>query len=352
MLLLVGLAAANALYPASEILESERRKAKSFPEVTWDSVMSAEWMRDFETYSLDSFIARESFRSLKAYFLFSVYRQKDNHGIFVVDGNAAKLGEVNQASVAQAADKIQRFTDTYLSGLRVYVSMIPDKSLYIGQNYPLPDYTKAEAILREGMSAYIPLSDVLSAEIFYKTDLHWDAWRLEPVLQRLGQEMGFEVTWDGLYAETLFPFYGGYYGQSALPLQPDTMTLPQGAWMDDVTVKMLDTKAMQMTNSTLYHRDSFSGLDPYDVFLGGAQPLITIENPHAPADKELFLFRDSFGSSIAPLLCGSYGKITLIDLRYINARALPQFVTFTPGTDALFLYSGQILNYAGTLMTE
>ena len=42
--------------------------------------------------------------------------------------------------------------------------------------------------------------------------------------------------------------------------------------------------------------------DKYDIYLSGATPLITIENPNAHTKKELLLFRDSFGSSIAPLL--------------------------------------------------
>jgi hypothetical protein len=71
------------------------------------------------------------------------------------------------------------------------------------------------------------------------------------------------------------------------------------------------------------------------------------ENP----PRTLYIFRDSFTSSLAPLLAASdaYGKIVLIDLRYIDSRVLDQFVTFEDGSDALFLYSAQILNNSTVL---
>ena len=84
-------------------------------------------------------------------------------------------------------------------------------------------------------------------------------------------------------------------------------------------------------------------MDLYEVFLSGPRALMTIENSFATTDKELILFRHSFGSSIAPLFAGCYRKITLIDIRYISPSILDRFVNFE-NTDVLFLYSAQVLN--------
>lgn len=84
-------------------------------------------------------------------------------------------------------------------------------------------------------------------------------------------------------------------------------------------------------------------MDKYDIFLSGPTPLISIENKKAQTDKELLLFRDSFGSSIAPLLIENYSKITLIDLRYISNELLEKYIDFN-NQDVLFLYSIQVLN--------
>ena len=83
--------------------------------------------------------------------------------------------------------------------------------------------------------------------------------------------------------------------------------------------------------------------DKYDIYLNGATSLITVENPNANTDKELLLFRDSFGSSIAPLLVENYKKITLIDIRYMSSTLLEQYIDFE-NQDVLFLYSALVLN--------
>ena len=71
--------------------------------------------------------------------------------------------------------------------------------------------------------------------------------------------------------------------------------------------------------------------------------MISIENPNSKNNKELLLFRDSFGSSIAPLLIQNYSKITLVDLRYISSKMLGEFIKFND-QDVLFLYSTVVLN--------
>ena len=62
--------------------------------------------------------------------------------------------------------------------------------------------------------------------------------------------------------------------------------------------------------------------DPYEMFLGGARSIIRITNPNAAKERRLVVFRDSFGSSIAPLLTAGYSEITLVDIRYISPSSL------------------------------
>ena len=84
--------------------------------------------------------------------------------------------------------------------------------------------------------------------------------------------------------------------------------------------------------------------------MGGASalPLLRIHNPNAVEEKKLILFRDSFGSSIAPLLAEGYSDVILVDLRYGDFDSLlkvfPDALTMDENTDVLFLYSTLILN--------
>ena len=93
----------------------------------------------------------------------------------------------------------------------------------------------------------------------------------------------------------------------------------------------------------MYDLSKATAKDPYELFVGGNTPLVTIENPLATTDKELVIFRDSFTSSLAPLLATGYSKVTLVDIRYINSGMLGNFIEFD-NQDVLFLYSTLVLN--------
>ena len=84
------------------------------------------------------------------------------------------------------------------------------------------------------------------------------------------------------------------------------------------------------------------------MFLSGSRSLLTIENPAAENDRELIVFRDSFGSSIVPLLVQGYARVTLVDVRYIQIDMLDRFLEFK-GQDVLFLYSTLVLNNSSTI---
>ena len=56
----------------------------------------------------------------------------------------------------------------------------------------------------------------------------------------------------------------------------------------------------------------YSHVDSYDVFLGGATPLLVIDNPELENGKKLIIFRDSFASSFNPVTNFSYDEITLV----------------------------------------
>ena len=98
----------------------------------------------------------------------------------------------------------------------------------------------------------------------------------------------------------------------------------------------------------VYDLPRLSGKDPYEVYLSGPRSLLRIENPNAATDKELVVFRDSFGSSMVPLLVQDYKTVTLVDIRYINSWQLEHYILFTD-QDVLFLYSTLVLNNGATL---
>ena len=135
-------------------------------------------------------------------------------------------------------------------------------------------------------------------------------------------------------------------------MEADTLTYLTAGWMEGLTASYLNTATHELEPGPVYDTEAFSNIDPYDLYLKGPQPLVVLENPNAGQNKTLYLFRDSFGSSLAPLLAASYSKVVLIDLRYLASPAVQQLIAFEPGSEALFLYSSQILNDSSLLLVS
>jgi len=348
MVLWAALAVTAWCKPSDEISLSERRKLAQFPELTGKTILSGEFMTNFETYTLDQFPLRDGFRQIKSLVHYYVLQQGDNNGIFLVEGSASKLEyPLNPTSVEHASAHFESIYQQYLkdSGSRIWFAMVPDKSYFLAQpnGYPAMDYDA----LYESMEAALPwaqfvdITGGLSAEHYYRTDSHWRQETLIPTARTLCASLGTALPEEQDYTprELTREFYGVYYGQAALPMQPDTLTVLESPLLSQCTVYNWETQK----ETAVYDLDKLSSRDLYDVFLSGAAPLLTIENPGAQADRELIVFRDSFGSSIVPLLLEGYSKITVVDTRYLAKDYIGQFVEFT-GQDVLMLYSTTMLN--------
>lgn len=337
--------------PDDMVSVSERRKLAQKPELTLSSVLRGDFMTEFETYVLDQFPLRDSFRRLKAVTLLDVLREKDNNGIYVADGFAAKLDpSIDEASVQHAADRFQLIFDRYLAGTdaKVYAAVIPDKNAFLAQQNGYPSYAHAElsALLAQNMpyAAMIDLTPALSLDSYYHTDLHWRQEALLPVAWTLAEALGVTLTEDYETITAEQPFYGVYCGQSALPLEPDTLRYLTNDKLRGCTVYDYETGS----ELPVYDLQQLAGEDPYAVFLSGSKSLLTITDPAATTDRELVIFRDSFASSLAPLLVGAYAKITLVDIRYLQPERLGSWLTFGD-QDVLFLYSAPVLNSSETI---
>ena len=127
-------------------------------------------------------------------------------------------------------------------------------------------------------------------------------------------------------------------------MNPEELYVMESQLLSDCTVYSLD----EDKNTPIYNMEKFSSNDLYDVFLSGPQSLLTIENPNASTDRAPIVFRDSFGSSMVPLLVQDYATVTVIDLRYLPSAVLGEYVDFH-GQDVLFLFSTLILNTGSAL---
>ncbi len=341
--------------------EAERRALSQFPAINAEEVLGGGFMTDFESYTLDQFPLRDRFRSIKAFSRLNVFAQKDNNDIYTVNGYTSKLEyPLNNNLLEFSAQKFRQIYDTFMKDaeVNVFFSIIPDKNFYLAKDngYLSMDYD----LFYEKMQAltpfmqFIDIRDEISIEDYYYTDTHWRQENLLPLAETfleamndVSKEEDKEISqWQ--YEEKIATedFKGVYVGQSAFDLKPDTLIYLTNPQLEACTVTSYSTgKAREIS---MYQLDKATGKDPYEMFLNGTEALLVIDNPNARTTKELVVFRDSFGSSLIPLLVENYTKITVVDIRYMSSSLIGNFVEFT-NQDVLFLYSTLVLNASSML---
>lgn len=333
--------------PDEEHSVSERRKLTQMPELTWETVLNGKFMSQFEEYSLDQFPFRDLFRSIKAV----TSLKADNNDVYVVDGVINSMDyPLREDSLDYAAERFYNVYDMYLkdAGCDVYLSVIPDKNyFYAAENgYLAVDYDKLISTVKEANSymTYLDILPYLEGSDYYRTDTHWKQECIADVAEVLLAGMGsaVEASYETVQMEE--DFYGVYYGQAALPLESDRISY----LTNSVIGKYQVYDYQNGKEIAVYEESKMAEDDPYELFVGGPISLATIDNPSCDNEKHLIVFRDSFGSSLAPLLAQGYAKTTLIDIRYIQPAVLKNFVDFTEA-DVLFIYSTMVLNNSETI---
>lgn len=349
---ILGLLLTFFISPKKTTSVSERRKLATFPELTWENIQDKSFMEDLEAYLLDHFSFRDGLRKIKAFFAYDVLGQLENNDIYMAEGYAGKLEyPLKENSVIKAANKMQKMKALYFPQGEVYYAIVPDKNYFLTQKngYPSMDYDRLKNLMQEQLPdmTYIDIWDTLTIEDYYKTDTHWREECLKETVECLGEKMGFTQYLSNNYEMQEIPeFYGVYYGQSALTLSAEPLY-----YLTNETTQAATQWSLESNQSKpIYISEEEAGLDKYNVFLSGAQALQVIESPLARTENRLIIFRDSFASSLAPLLLEVYQEIILIDTRYISTELLGDYVDFAePNTQILFLYNTLLLNNSSML---
>lgn len=271
--------------------------------------------------------------------------------VYVYDGYAARTDAAfDAASLDRAAYRFQHLHDLYFAGRGIYLAVVPDKALF---TVPPEDYTPAGAAetandLCSALDFLTPvdIAGGLTLSDYYRTDPHWRQEQLRPVADTLLAAMGAPVpdTREESLCALEGAFHGSYWGKTEEPLEPDTLAYLTSGALEHCTVHYYETE----TDGGVYDFDAAQDA-PYDLFLSGSRSLLRIDSPDALSDRTLVVFRDSFGSSLIPLLAESYRTVYAVDIRYLSSDLLGRFVDFPADADVLLLYSTTVLHNSITL---
>lgn len=331
--------------------ETERRLLKQIPDLKIETLVSGKYMKDFDDYTLDQFPMRDRFRKLKVWVCKNILQQNDVNNFYEYSGFLVKMEyPMNISRINRSLNEIDSINKMYLenSNCKSYISLIPDKNIFASQKsgHLCIDFGKLESIVFSSINFadYISIYDLLKLEDYYKTDQHWAQENIKPVAKKIISTMNSSFDDNDFLFEEIFvkdDFYGTYYGQAQLNVKADRLLYLENEYTKSAVVKSYNTGKEK--EACVYNLKKAEGRDPYEMFLEGSDALIKIENPLAKTDKELIVFRDSFASSLVPLMLSGYKKITLVDFRYIKKELLKDYIEFS-NQDILFIYSSLVLN--------
>ena len=333
----------NIFKSDEKISISERRKLALKPNFTFKSVFDGSYFDEFDKYVSDQFVLRDSFRTLKAKMDVSV--KGNYHNLYLEDDNLIEMEyPLNMDSVDNLINKINDIRSAYLSESNVYYSIIPDKNYFVnGENLKI-DYDYLENYMYDKLyMRYIGIFDTLDLDDYYKTDSHFMISKIDKVASRLLS--GMDNDFHKNYTIDRVGIFSGVY-KSRVPISSSDDGIDV-IWNDNIRNSLV-YDFEKNSYIEFYDMNKLKSSDKYEIYLGGSSPLVKIYNESASSDKELIMFRDSFGSSLAPLMVSSYKTITLVDTRYMNPSLLGNYIDFN-NKDVLFIYNVSLINNSYSL---
>jgi hypothetical protein len=316
--ILLGLSVGSFfLTPDRAFSENENRYLQLTPKLSWDTVMSGDFMEDMEEYTSDQIVFRDLWTATRS-LLQRAEGKEDISGTYLgAEGRYfAKVTEdsFNRAGLEKNAGYIREFFAA--SGKSCRAMIVPSPAGVLRDMLPenAPYYDEAGAFERLDAALGGSLLDVRETladveDPYYHTDHHWTTMGAQAAYRRWAEVTGHTVREDALVCATE-EFRGTLYSKVLLPDSVyDSVYYAPGITAESVVCDGKD--------GTLYDGDALTRKDKYELFLGGnyGQCVITTGTENG---KHLLLVKDSFANSFVPFLLGDYETVTMIDLRYFR----------------------------------
>lgn len=340
ILVIFGFGLISIIMQDKEISSFERRKLASFPK------LEKGFTEKLDAYLLDQFAFRNELINLNSILNRKVLNKIDNNDVYVIGYNIyEKNYPLNKEKTLKFTDKINYIINKIPQKSRIYYSIIPDKSYFLEDNkYLKLDYNQMYNLVKSNTNAkYIDITNVLNIHDYYKTDIHWKQENLSNVAKRVVENLRKEYKQQKYIVKQYNNFYGASYSKAGLKLEPDTLKYLYAPGFENVEVNHLE-----FGNKKIYDEEKLQNVDAYDIFLSGASSYIEITNNNLNDNSKLIIFRDSFASSLIPLLIPYYNNITVVDVRYIDFEYAKDKLDFN-NSDVLFVYSTLIINNSDIL---
>lgn len=341
---------AGAVSPDQSFSQLENRTLQQLPTPTVETVLSGEFMSDFETYTTDQFPGRDAWVDLKARTEKAMGKQENNSVYFCKEDTLITRFDTPDAqNVANNLSYVDQFAQK--AGVPVYFSLIPGAAEIWSDRLPegAPNASQ-KAVIDQAASTlknalvydtYSVMDAHSDEDIYYRTDHHWTSLGAYYGYTALMDALGMEAVPLSNYTKTTVSdsFYGTIFSSSGVRwVRPDCIDTYVPADGITVTSHTYDNKGNPVEEERpLYDTSFLSVKDKYSMFLGGNQPLAVVRTPHTDAPK-LLIVRDSYTDSLVPFLTAHFSEIHLVDPRYYKL-SVADYIQENGIDEALVLYS-------------
>ncbi|MCI8394348.1 MAG: hypothetical protein HFH86_02565 [Bacilli bacterium] len=318
----------------------ERRKLMTKQELKKDI------FHNLDPFFRDQLPWRNHFLALNSFVERSLLQNKESNQVYLInDFMIEKNDNIEEKKLNGFISKINKIQNQYLTNHNIFFSIIPDKSYFLdSQKYPKMDFDyMIQKLKKEINIPYIDIMNDFQLEDYYKTDIHLKQPSYLKILNKLEQHFSLLNQKENYQKKQYDNFQGSSFSKAPLYASQEPLV-----YLTNETIEKAKVNYLEYNETPVYTLDKLGTIDSYSVFLNGPSAILSIENSNADSEKELIIFRDSFASSLAPLLIPYYKKITLIDLRYIDMSLTNQYIDYEK-QDILFLYSTLIVKESNLL---
>ena len=352
-LIIFGVSGLHLVMQDNKFSESENRVLSEFPKLSFATIADGSFMSDFETYLTDQFPFRDGIISLKT-FADRIVGKNEENGVYI--GNNGYLFDSQTPLENKRAEEIAKavlgFKEKH-KNLNTAFVLIPNStyvySEYLPKYLEMPDQKKIinkihkkiddESILWPD-AAKILKGKAADTQLYYKTDHHWTTRGAYLIFKEICLAWGLEK--DAKAIDKKFSFYevsntfeGTLASKSGVHDTADTIEICVPEKSEGTYVANFESSGEN--TASLFFKDKLQQKNHYEVFMGGNYDKVIISTVSS-SKKSLLLIKDSYANCMIPMLTPYFGKIVVIDPRYLT-DSLDSIIKENDFSHVMYLYN-------------
>lgn len=318
---------ATVLSPKQSFSEDENRYLAELPRLSASGWFSGNVSAGLSDYCREHFALRSRWISLRTE-LELLSGHNEVNGIYISNGSFFEAPEpYDYGRIDRSVAAINSFDEA--TGGKLSVLIAPTSAQIYADRLPSysPDSEQRKMInyvydsLNEGIgkiNVYDPLFRAREDYIYYRTDHHWTTYGAYIAYTECMRRYGYDpVTVDRIDVEHASHSFLGTYYSAVLSdaAEPDTVDFYTSGGAGVTSVKITSADGSVTERDGVIFREYLEKKDKYLCFLGPNVPLEEIETESGGGS--ILIIKDSYANCFVPFLTKHFGRIAVVDLRYM-----------------------------------